>query len=53
VPEKQLHSNDEIDLLELFMVLWTGKWLIAGITLLAAVLGYIYIVLTPNDFETN
>ena len=53
MPEKQLHSNDEIDLLELFMVLWTGKWLIAGITLLAAVLGFIYIVLTPNDFETK
>jgi len=53
VSEKQLQSNDEIDLFELFLTLWEGKWLILGATLLAAVLGFAYITLTPNNFEAK
>ena len=51
--EKQLQSNEEIDLFELFLTLWEGKWLILGATLLAAVLGFAYITLTPNNFEAK
>ena len=51
--EKQLQSNDEIDLFELFLTLWEGKCLILGATLLAAVLGFAYITLTPNNFEAK
>ena len=51
--EKQLRSDDEIDLFELFLTLWEGKWLILGATLLAAVLGFAYISLTPNKFEAR
>ena len=51
--EKKLQSNDEIDLFELFLTLWEGKWLILGATLLAAVLGFAYITLTPNNFEAK
>ncbi|MBT6533397.1 MAG: hypothetical protein HOM03_10565, partial [Marinovum sp.] len=43
--EKQLQSNEEIDLFELFLTLWEGKWLILGASLLAAVLGFAYITL--------
>ena len=35
------------------MTLWEGKWLILGATLLAAVLGFEYITLTPNKFEAR
>ena len=51
--EKQLQSNEEIDLFELFLTLWEGKWLILGASLLAAVLGFAYITLTPNNFEAK
>ena len=51
--EKQLRSDDEIDLFELFLTLWEGKWLILGATLLAAVSGFAYITLTPNKFEAS
>jgi LPS O-antigen subunit length determinant protein (WzzB/FepE family) len=33
----QVPVDDEIDLKELFMVLWGGKWLISAITGVAAV----------------
>ncbi len=39
-PEKPLPStpyDDEIDLRELFHVLWSGKWLIGGISFAATV----------------
>ena len=51
--EKQSRSDDEIDLFEFFLTLWEGKWLILGATLLAAVLGFAYITLTPNKFEAR
>lgn len=51
--EKQSRSDDEIDLFEIFLTLWEGKWLILGATLLAAVLGFAYITLTPNKFEAS
>ena len=42
-------SHNEIDLFELIQVLWDGKYLIAGITLICAVLAGVYtFVKTPN-----
>ena len=40
-------------LIRAFLTLWEGKWLILGATLLAAVLGFAYITLTPNNFEAK
>ena len=40
--ENKLRSDDEIDLLELFMALWRGKWLISTFVTIffVIILGY-------------
>lgn len=45
--------DDEIDLKELFVVLWSGKWLIAGITGLAAVTSVAIALMLPNIYTAN
>ena len=39
------YADDEIDLRELFGILWAEKWLIVSITAIAAVLSVIYSLL--------
>ena len=45
--------DDEIDLKELFMVLWSGKWLISAITGVAAVASVVFALQLPNIYTAN
>ncbi|QYJ79922.1 Wzz/FepE/Etk N-terminal domain-containing protein [Shewanella acanthi] len=48
----QVHDN-EIDLRELFSVLWQGKWLIILITALFAIGSVIFAVMQPNIYKSE
>ncbi len=45
--------SDEIDLRELFAILWQGKWWIMGITFLFAVAGVLYALSLPNMYKSE
>ncbi|MBH21707.1 MAG: chain length determinant protein [Rhodobiaceae bacterium] len=45
--------NDEIDLIEVFKLLWKKKYLIGTITLIAAVLSIIFALNLPNIYKSN
>ncbi|MDA0707407.1 MAG: Wzz/FepE/Etk N-terminal domain-containing protein [Proteobacteria bacterium] len=45
--------DDEIDLRQLFRVLWDGKWLIGGITFAVAVLAVIVALMLPNIYRAE
>ena len=45
--------DDEIDLRELFRVLWAGKWLIGGITFVATVIAVIVALMLPNIYRAE
>ena len=47
------YPDDEIDLKELFMVLWGGKWLISGVTGLAAVISVVVALSLPNIYTAS
>jgi uncharacterized protein involved in exopolysaccharide biosynthesis len=47
------YPDDEIDLKELFMVLWSGKWLISGVTGLAAVISVVVALSLPNIYTAS
>ena len=53
----QSHNNniadDEIDLRELFAVIWQGKWLIIAITALFAVASVVYAMNQPNIYKSE
>lgn len=49
----QAPTDDEIDLKELFMVLWGGKWLISAVTGLAAVASVVVALSLPNIYTAN
>jgi uncharacterized protein involved in exopolysaccharide biosynthesis len=53
----QSHNNniadDEIDLRELFAVIWQGKWLIIAITALFAVASVFYAINQPNIYKSE
>lgn len=45
--------QDEIDLRELFYVLWRGRWLISAISFSICLLALIYALLTPNQYQAT
>jgi uncharacterized protein involved in exopolysaccharide biosynthesis len=45
--------HDEIDLRELFGVLWAGKWLICGITFVAAAISVLVALMLPNIYRAE
>lgn len=47
------NQNDDIDLRELFLTLWQGKWIILALTVFMAVLASVYAVKQPNIYETE
>ena len=53
----QSHNNniadDEIDLRELFAVIWQGKWIIIAITALFAVASVVYAINQPNIYKSE
>ncbi|MGL4186138.1 MAG: Wzz/FepE/Etk N-terminal domain-containing protein, partial [Thiotrichaceae bacterium] len=48
----QVH-DDEIDLRELFAVIWQGKWLIAAITAIFAIAAVAFAILQPNIYKSE
>ena len=47
------YPDDEIDLRELFMVLWSGKWLISAVTGLAAAISVVVALSLPNIYTAS
>ena len=47
------YPDDEIDLKELFMVLWAGKWLISAVTGLAAASSVVVALSLPNIYTAS
>ena len=45
--------DDEIDLRELFNVLWEGKWIIVSLTSFISIIVLIYSLLLPNIYEAS
>ena len=52
-PEPPTPYDDEIDLRELFHVLWSGKWLIGGITFAGTVIAVIVALMLPNIYRAE
>lgn len=46
-------GNDEIDLVELFLVFWRRKWTIAAFAIFGAMLGLFMIFTTPKTYQSN
>ena len=47
------NSDDEIDLRELFYVLWRGKKVVISVTAFVSIIGVIYSLLLPNIYESK
>jgi uncharacterized protein involved in exopolysaccharide biosynthesis len=47
------YADDEIDLRELFGVLWRGKWWIGGITAIASVIAVVFALGLPNIYQSE
>ena len=47
------YLDDEIDLKEAFMVLWSGKWLISAVTGAAAVISVVMALSLPNIYTAS
>ncbi|CAG9297721.1 Wzz/FepE/Etk N-terminal domain-containing protein [Celerinatantimonas diazotrophica] len=47
------HSDDEIDLRELFSVIWKGKWWIIACAIVFGLAGGIYAFLQPNVYQSS
>ncbi len=47
------HSDDEIDLMELFATLWRGRWWVLGVTGLVLAIAVIWLQLTPNTYDVK
>ena len=45
--------DDEIDIRELFRIVWAGKWLISGTTFVAAVISIIVALMMPNIYRAD
>jgi len=45
--------DDEIDLRQLFRVLWAGKWLIGGVTFAVTVIAVIVALILPNIYRAE
>jgi uncharacterized protein involved in exopolysaccharide biosynthesis len=52
-PNQQLKAEDEIDLRELFSVIWQGKWLIIAITAVFAIGSVIFAIMQPNTYKSE
>ncbi|QYX63476.1 LPS O-antigen length regulator [Shewanella putrefaciens] len=46
-------QDDEIDLRELFAVIWQGKWLILGITAVFAIGSVVFAIKQPNIYKSE
>ncbi|MGR3971281.1 Wzz/FepE/Etk N-terminal domain-containing protein [Shewanella sp. 1180_01] len=46
-------QENEIDLRELFSVIWQGKWLIIAITVLFAIASVVFAIMQPNIYKSE
>ena len=46
-------AADEIDLKELILIIWAGKWIIIGVTFVFSVLSIIYALTQPNMYTSE
>ena len=53
MPMQNNIADDEIDLRELFAVIWQGKWIIIAITALFAVASVFYAINQPNIYKSE
>ena len=51
--EMKRTTNDEIDLIELFEILWSGKLFILTVTILATIVGFVYAQFTKPVYVPN
>ena len=47
------HADDEIDLREIFRVLWAGRWIIGGITFGSTVIAVVVVLMLPNIYRAE
>lgn len=52
-PHSPFLSSDEIDLRELFAIVWQGKWWIIGVTVLFLVSAVIFALSLPNKYKSE
>lgn len=52
-PQYLQHHDDEIDLKELFIALWKGKWIIILLTAVFAIGGVLYALSIPNTYKAD
>lgn len=52
-PQAYPPQDDEIDLKELFIALWKGKWIIILVTVIFAVGGVLYALSEPNTYKAE
>ncbi|MDO6823295.1 Wzz/FepE/Etk N-terminal domain-containing protein [Marinobacter sp. 1_MG-2023] len=53
VMERPHYSDDEIDLRELFAILWRGKWIITLFVIIFASAGVFYALSKPNIYQSS
>ena len=57
LPDGQLNNYDdygnEIDLLELFHILFQGKWIIVSVTAFVSIIGVVYSLSLPNIYQSE
>ena len=53
MPADHQIDNDEIDILELFDIIWRGKWLIAIPSLLVALAAFLYLSFAPVNYSVT
>lgn len=54
VPVPQMEQEDEIDLLELWNVIWKGKWFVMGFTLLCTLVAvYVTLYVLPVTYKSD
>lgn len=53
VAEANPKYTDEIDLIELFLILWAGKWVIMGCTAISLAIAGIYLALVEPKYESR
>lgn len=45
--------DDEIDLIELFVTLWSGKWLISGCAIVTIAIASLYLIIAEPQYESS
>lgn len=51
--DRQFYKNDEIDLRDIFSILWAGNWLVLAFISVFAVAGGAYAFLKPNIYQAS